>query len=108
MHCYQYHFISGCFCRTFIVNYWGDKNWCANHCQCYNHAQEFFSLLEAAFHQIQLFREALEPWTPWFQMKLIVKLILDISNFQVCVQPGQEVLYKSQEQLMHIIRLPTP
>jgi hypothetical protein len=38
----------------------------AIHCHCSDHAAGFFSLQEAAFHQIELFREQLEAWILWY------------------------------------------
>jgi hypothetical protein len=48
----------------------------------------------------------LEARISWHRCESIVKLILDISSFQVFEQPVQYVFNFTQEQLMQFIRLP--
>ena len=52
-----------------------------------DHALDFISLPGDAYHWIELFRDALEAWKSWYRYESMVKVILNISSFQVFEQP---------------------
>ena len=64
-------------------------NCSAIHCQCSDHSTDLITLPGHVFPSIDWFSEVLEAGISQPGCELIVKLILDISSFQVFEQPVQ-------------------
>ena len=67
----------------------GVRNWSPIHRQCSDHAPDLFALPGGAFQPVKWFREVREAWISLYLCQSIVKMILNISSFQVFEQPLQ-------------------